>query len=169
MFQYSSGNIFLNLLTRSRLRAVASLSGGKDYPDIRGLVKFYASPHRESAMYGGAIVEAEIFNLPAPESGGDSGFFGFHIHENGDCSDNFSHAGSHFNPSGRPHPYHAGDLPPLLSSHGYAWTAFYDDRIQIEDISGRSVIIHRNADDFTSQPSGNAGEMIACGVIRGGH
>ena len=64
------------------------------------------------------------------------------------------------------HPHHAGDLPPLMSVDGYAWSAFYDDVLELYNIVGRAVIIHRNPDDFTTQPSGNAGEMMACGVIR---
>lgn len=58
-----------------------------------------------------------------------------------------------------------GDLPPLLSNRGYAWTAFYDTRFGISDIVGRSLIIHENRDDFTTQPAGDSGKKIACGVI----
>ena len=69
-------------------------------------------------------------------------------------------------PKDQMHPHHAGDLPPLMSVDGYAWSAFYDDVLELYNIVGRAVIIHRNPDDFTTQPSGNAGEMMACGVIR---
>ena len=72
----------------------------------------------------------------------------------------------HFNPGGMSHPFHAGDLPPLLSNQGYAWTAFFDRRFTIEEIIGKSVVIHAHADDFTTQPSGNSGNPIACGEIR---
>ena len=64
------------------------------------------------------------------------------------------------------HPSHAGDLVPLLGNQGYAYLVFYDKRFTIDDIIGRSVIIHRNPDDFATQPSGNSCEKIACGVIR---
>ena len=54
----------------------------------------------------------------------------------------------------------------MRSSDGYAWLAFYDDDMKLYDIVGRSVVIHRDRDDFMSQPAGNAGEKIACGVIQ---
>ena len=60
---------------------------------------------------------------------------------------------------------YTGGLPPLLSNHGYAWMAFYDARFTISDILGRSLIIHENRDDFTTQPAGDSGTKIACGVI----
>lgn len=72
----------------------------------------------------------------------------------------------HFNPGGMPHPFHAGDFPPLLSNQGYAWTAFFDRRFTLEEIIGKTVVIHAHADNFTSQPSGNSGNAIACGEIR---
>ena len=54
---------------------------------------------------------------------------------------------------------------PLLGNEGYGWMAFYDKRFTIEEIMGRSVILHLQADDFTSQPAGNSGTRIGCGVI----
>ena len=77
----------------------------------------------------------------------------------------FPNTGNHYNPGNVPHPEHAGDLLPLLSNNGYAWMSFYTGRIDIEDIIGRSVVIHSMRDDFTTQPSGNSGDKIACGVI----
>ena len=65
-----------------------------------------------------------------------------------------------------PHPYHTGDLPPLFSEDGQAWMAVYISKFTPEQIVGRTIIIHGNVDDFTTQPSGNSGPMIACGVIR---
>lgn len=64
------------------------------------------------------------------------------------------------------HPYHAGDLPPLFSANGNAVLEVLTDRFNIHQIIGKTIIIHRNPDDFTTQPSGNAGEKIACGVIK---
>ena len=93
-------------------------------------------------------------------------FFGFHIHENGDCSDNFANTGSHYNPQNQIHPNHAGDLPSLLSNRGYAWTVFFDSYLTIPEIIGKSVVVHKLADDFSTQPSGNSGTKIACGVIQ---
>ena len=88
-----------------------------------------------------------------------------HIHEYGDCSDDFANTGMHYNPTGADHPFHIGDLVPLLNSNGYAFTAFYDSFLRIEDVVGKTIIIHDNRDDFTSQPSGDSGEKIGCGVI----
>lgn len=151
---------FIHLLESNSPRAMAWVRGGQDFPRISGLVKFYDTP------YGGVLVEAEVFGLPNINTRYSSDFYAMHIHENGDCSRNFAQTGSHYNPSGMLHPQHAGDMPPLLGNQGYAWTAFYDKRFTINEILGRSVIIHRNPDDFTSQPAGNSGEKIACGVIR---
>ena len=112
------------------------------------------------------MIEAEIFGLPDTDRSDVPAFYAFHIHETGDCSDDFAKTGTHYNPKNMLHPMHAGDMPPLLSGEGYAWLAFYDQGLELYDIVGRSVLIHRNADDFATQPSGNAGEKIACGVIR---
>ena len=77
----------------------------------------------------------------------------------------FPNTGNHYNPGNVPHPEHAGDLLPLLSNNGYAWMMFYTGRVNVEDIIGRSVVIHGMRDDFTTQPSGNSGDKIGCGVI----
>ncbi|MCC8027237.1 MAG: superoxide dismutase family protein [Clostridium sp.] len=157
--QSTPGDIFADLLRYNTPSALAWVRGGEAAPALSGLVKFYETP------YQGVLVEAEIFNLPNKSAPGSSDFYAFHIHQNGDCSGNFAHTGDHYNPSGQPHPFHAGDFPPLLGNEGYAWTAFYDKRFSIKDIAGRSVIIHSHTDDFTSQPSGDSGSKIACGVI----
>ena len=92
-----------------------------------------------------------------------------HIHEFGDCTPPFDKTGGHYNREDRVpnlHPEHSGDLIPLFGNQGYAWTAFYDKRIVVPEITGKSVVVHRMRDDFTSQPAGDSGEKIACGVIR---
>ena len=64
------------------------------------------------------------------------------------------------------HPLHSGDMPVLFSdSNGYAFLAFYTDRFTPDQVVNRTVIIHQNPDDFRSQPAGNAGKRLACGVI----
>ena len=73
---------------------------------------------------------------------------------------------THYNPNQCAHPYHAGDLPPLFGSNGYAFEAFLTDRFTVSEVIGRTVIIHSKPDDFSTQPSGNSGEKIACGEIR---
>lgn len=153
------GDVFAGLLHSNTPSALAWVRGGDAAPALSGLVKFYQTPYR------GVLVEAEVFNLPNKSTPGSSDFYGFHIHQNGDCSDNFARTGDHFNPANQLHPYHAGDLPPLLGNEGYAWTSFYDKRFSIKDIVGRSVVIHSHADDFMTQPSGDSGGKIACGVI----
>ena len=114
---------------------------------------------------GGVLIQVEVFYLPDQDLPNHSGFFGMHMHQNGECQIPFDQTGDHFNPQNLMHPEHAGDFPPLLSGHGYAWMAFYDTRLSIEDIMGRSIVIHGHKDDFSSQPSGMSGEKIGCGVI----
>jgi len=136
--------------------AVALVKGGTLAPDIHGTVEFFQTA-------GGVIVKAEIFGLPHSESG----FYGFHIHQGTDCEGvGFQNTGSHYNPTGMQHPHHAGDLPPLLAANGGSYLAVKTDRFTVGEITGHTVVIHSKADDFTSQPAGNAGEKIACGVIQ---
>lgn len=102
---------------------------------------------------------------------------GFHIHEAGDCSsgDGISAKG-HFNPLGKPHGMpgpqsHAGDLPMLKAAkNGRAKLDFEIEGITVASgptsIVGRGLIIHADPDDFKTQPTGNAGARLACGVIR---
>lgn len=155
---------FMDILNESSPAAVAFMNGGDDNPHLTGTVKFYHT------KYYGILIEAEIFGLPdsmdTSNTKHSSNFYAFHIHEVGNCTKPFDQAGSHFNPTGQLHPFHAGDMPPLLSSFGYAWAIFYNERFNIDDVLGRSVIIHARPDDFASQPSGNSGAMIACGVIQ---
>lgn len=104
------------------------------------------------------------------------GKHGFHIHEKGDCSapDAMS-AGGHFNPYSTPHgglnsdQRHVGDFGNLVADEkGNARADFVDVRITFEglgSILGKAVIVHAQPDDLVSQPSGNAGARVACGVI----
>lgn len=133
--------------------AIAQVRGS----GITGTVKFYQMP-------GGILVKAEIFGLPKENP---DGFFAFHIHQGADCGGvGFSNSGGHFNPANQPHPRHAGDLPPLLSNNGRAFLAVMTDRFSLADIRGRTVVIHSGPDDFHTQPAGNPGTKIACGIIR---
>ncbi|MDO4331709.1 MAG: superoxide dismutase family protein [Eubacteriales bacterium] len=160
MYQFTPRLTFNQILDSNKPTAMAWVTGNSQEPQLSGLVKFFETP------YGGVLIESEIFGLPNVSEEGSSRFYAMHIHEHGDCSENFTKTGNHYNPTGRPHPDHAGDLIPLLSNQGYAWSAFYDKRFTISDILGRSVIIHAMPDDFMTQPSGNSGAKIACGVIR---
>jgi Cu-Zn family superoxide dismutase len=102
---------------------------------------------------------------------------GLHIHEKGDCSsgDGMS-AGGHFNPHGKPHGHpksserHAGDLPSLSANkQGRAKVQVEVDGLTVApgpaSVVGRAVIVHADPDDYKTQPTGNAGARLACGVI----
>ena len=132
--------------------------------NVTGRVTFTDTPD-------GVRVFAEI-------SGLNEGMHGFHIHETGDCSaPDASSAGGHFNPGGHPHgapdapdaERHAGDLGNLeVDVDGTARYERIDTQISMSGpaaIVGKAVIVHAGQDDFTSQPSGDAGNRLACGVI----
>ena len=158
-YDITPGTAFKQLLLHNHPGAIAWVSGSEQYPGLSGAVRFYHT------TYGGVLVEAEIFGLPNSNLPGSSSFYAMHIHDSGDCRDHFSHSGLHYNPQNSLHTDHAGDMPPLLGNQGYAFSVFYDKRYTIQEIIGRSVIIHEKPDDFTSQPAGNAGDKIACGTI----
>jgi len=112
------------------------------------------------------LIVAKISGLPADS---ETGFFGFHIHKGNTCTGaDFSGTDSHYNPTEQAHPEHAGDLPPLLRCNGSAYLSVRTDRFSVKEIIGRTVVIHSEPDDFHTQPAGNAGRKIACGVIRRG-
>lgn len=118
------------------------------------------------------LVNAEIRGLkPNAEHG-------FHIHEKGDCSsgDGMS-AGGHFNPTAKGHgahgssAHHAGDLPSLMAdANGVAKLTFETNAISVgnapTDILGLGLIVHRDPDDYKTQPTGNSGPRLACAVIQ---
>ncbi len=142
--------------------AVALLKGSENYPCLKGEVKFYQTDM-------GVLVYTRVNGLPKSYGKCKRDIFAFHIHEGKCCSGNsedpFAHAKTHYNPENCEHPFHAGDLPPLWGNRGYAYSVFLTNRFTVCDIIGRTAIIHDGIDDFTTQPSGNAGEKIACGVI----
>ena len=146
----------------------ADIIGGPLAPHIRGFVTFMGVP-------GGTWVYANIWGLPPyqPAKKGDSpiGPHGFHIHENGDCTigdpeNPFQAAGGHWNPDNQPHGNHAGDFPVLFSNRGQAIMYFFTNRFNPIHVIGKSIIIHQNPDDYRSQPAGNAGKRLACGIIK---
>lgn len=117
----------------------------------------------------GTSIEAHLTGL-AP------GKHGFHIHETGDCSGDGTAAGDHFNPGSMPHggpdgtSLHAGDMGNLVAdAQGNAQLTMLSKHVTLDNgpmgIVGRAVIVHENEDDLTSQPAGNAGSRVACGVI----
>lgn len=150
-------------MLRTRPQAVADIHGSAEYPAVSGTVRFYQSPD-------GILVYAEIRGLPEAQTVCKDRVFGFHIHEgtacSGNASDPFADALTHYNPLSCEHPYHAGDLPPLFGNNGLALSICLTNRFSIHEIIGKAVIIHDHPDDFTTQPSGNSGTKIACGIIR---
>lgn len=142
--------------------AVATLSPTQGNA-ASGIVMFHA-------MGEGAMVHAHVTGLP-PNS-----VHGFHLHEKGDCaSPDGSSAGGHFNPAGAPHgpqegPHHAGDMPALKAdANGVADAKFMLHGVSIgsgtADLTRHAVIVHAAADDYATQPTGNSGARIACGVV----
>ena len=153
----------MNMMIPQEPAAYAKISGSSKYPGIQGTLTIYDT-------YGGSILMIEIADIAGAGGEKENGFLGLHIHEGSSCSgsqtDPFADAGGHDNPQGRPHPQHAGDLPPLLVNEGAAWMMVYTGRFYPEDVVGKTVIVHGMPDDFHSQPSGDSGEKIACGEIK---
>ncbi len=108
-------------------------------------------------------------------TGAQPGVHGFHIHDKGSCADNGNAAGGHFNPTNMPHAapdaqsHHAGDFGNVTADEkGEIHARFTTRSITVHEgatsVVGHAVILHANPDDLTTQPSGNAGPRIACGV-----
>lgn len=130
--------------------AKAHIKGGKNYPNIDGTVTF-----KETKK--GVLVTAKINGLPQSKTNCTGRFFGLHIHDGTSCTgnatDEFANAKSHLNPNGCSHPFHRGDLPPLIENNGQAYMSILINRFKIKDIMGKVVIIHDMPDNFTTQPS----------------
>lgn len=150
------------ILNCSKCAAFARISGDSGHENLGGCVLFYDAG-------GMVLVVADIYGLPNAQDNCRKGIHAIHIHSGGACSGNadnaFADAAGHFTMNDCGHPYHSGDMPPLFSNCGNAWSAFVTSRFTIRDIIGKTVIIHDKPDDFTSQPAGNAGSRIGCGVI----
>jgi len=127
--------------------------------------------HFTDAGEGNVDVQVDLTGVPP-------GTHGFHIHEKGDCGNNAANAGGHFNPTGMIHgdpqaaSHHAGDFGNVTAdANGEVHTHFTTHSISLKSgdatyAVGHAVVLHANADDLTSQPAGNAGARIACGVIQ---
>jgi superoxide dismutase, Cu-Zn family len=122
----------------------------------------------------GVLVRAELANLPP-------GPRGFHIHEVGQCdpANGFESAGGHYNPRGKQHGYmveggpHAGDMPnQTVGQDGKLLAQVFNPNVGFSgeatlfDQDGSALLVHATADDYRSQPSGAAGDRLACGVIQ---
>lgn len=130
--------------------AKAYIKGSKQYPKINGIVTF-------KEMKNSVLVTAKINGLPQTNNSCTGRFFGFHIHDGTSCTgnsaDEFANAKSHLNPTNCPHPFHVGDLPPLIENNGYAYMSVLINKFNLKDIIGKVIIIHDSPDDFTTQPS----------------
>jgi Cu-Zn family superoxide dismutase len=143
--------------------ATATMAGTAKYKTVKGTVEFKQTDD-------GVEVTANIEGLK-------KGDHGFHIHEKGDCSaPDATSAGGHFNPSKHKHgapdaaEHHEGDLGNLTAgADGKATKTFTMKGITLDEgetsIVGKGFIIHEKADDMKTQPTGNAGARVACGVI----
>lgn len=151
-------NQYLNFISNHLPIAKANILGNRNNSNVRGKVDFFQTNL-------GVLVVSEIENLPENQTGN---FFAMHIHDADDCQQdengNFLDS-THFNPQNYSHPFHAGDLPVILSNDGLAFSVVLTKRFNVSDIIGKTIFIHENADDFRTDPSGNSGVKIACGVI----
>lgn len=150
-------------IEQERPALVAQIRGSAAYPDVKGTAKLYWLPEGMYAVF-------ELERLP-PDS-----VLGFHIHDGLACcavtgADTFAAAGKHFSvcsedmQCGR-HPYHAGDLPSLFADEGgKASSQVFTRRTNVSEVSGKPIVVHRMTDDFMTQPAGNSGIRIACGLL----
>lgn len=125
-----------------------------------------------SATASGVLLTGDLSQLPP-------GPHGFHIHEIGTCEPPFSSAGGHWNPGGKKHGFHeaagphAGDLPNLyVSADGKATVDSFVSGLSLTgtansvlDANGAALVIHAKADDYKTDPAGDSGDRIVCGVI----
>ena len=140
------------------------------------------------ASASGSLVSGSVTLMPMADgvhlTGTVGGFaansqHGIHVHEKGDCSAaDASSAGGHFNPAGAPHgrasreaPHHAGDMDNIVADgQGVARVNIHLHGVSLggggaNDIAGKALVVHAAPDDYASQPSGNSGARVACGVI----
>lgn len=150
--ELNEGKYLLKKILNSKIDAIANIRGGGEYISICGQVSFYD-------FDDGTVLVCVLHNLPQT----DTDIFGFHIHEEGSCEGNFASAGPHY--GGDVHPKHKGDLPVIFSNGGDAFMVVYTNRFTVSEVIGKSIILHSQPDDYTTQPAGNSGSRIACGII----
>jgi superoxide dismutase, Cu-Zn family len=146
-------------------------------PTVKKAVCMIHALDKSGVVGTATFVQREGYvEVTAEVSGLTPGLHGFHVHEFGDCSmKDGSSAGGHFNPTNMPHggpdspKHHEGDLGNLQADKaGMAKFLAKDKSLQLNgpySIVGRSLIIHEKVDDLKTQPSGDSGKRIACGVI----
>ncbi len=162
---------FISFVSLALLMPVAALAqdATADFVDSNGEAAGSASL---TTAPGGVLISVEVTGLP-PES-----WVAFHIHETGSCDHTTGHdsAGGHFNPTGSEHGYlsetgpHAGDMPNIwVDQSGIARAQVFNPYVVLTEgenlARGRALMIHAGADDYITQPTGDAGSRLACAVI----
>lgn len=190
----SSTDPFLNhhLTMCHRLRALAAvvvlsplgcgLLGGKSEPSARTGNASATLRDRSGATVGTATLTNTVSGVlvSASFTGLGPGTHGIHVHQTGLCTPDFAAAGAHFNPDNRQHGFrnaqgpHAGDLPNLhVGASGSLTVDLLLPNVTLNgsrallDGDGATIVVHANADDYSTEPSGNSGDRVACGVIAG--
>ncbi len=148
--------------TRSGPKAVANLAATSG-STAKGTVQF------QELADGSVQVKVDLTGVP-------EGIHGFHVHDKGSCADNGMAAGGHFNPMSVNHgspdamPHHAGDFGNVTANAGgEVHVQFVTRSVTVSagqaSAVGHAVILHANPDDLATQPTGNAGARIACGLV----
>lgn len=136
---------------------VANIKGDISSSNLNGTA--YFRPFKD-----GTLVEVEINNLPGNKS---YELFPIHIHDGIDCEisnlGTFGNVKEHYNPDGKEHPYHVGDMPVLFSNSGYAYMRFYTTRFKPYDIENKLVIVH---EAIKNENEKVFGRKIGCGKIK---
>lgn len=169
--------IALILLVASALTTWAQTPAEKSSTPLKAVALLHPTAGNQVS---GTVTFTEVADgvqVRAEISGLTPGNHGFHIHEFGDCSAaDASSAGAHFNPTNKPHAgpdaaeRHEGDMGNVQAdASGKARLEYVDHQISLTNAQrsaiGRSVVVHAKADDLKSQPAGNSGARVACGVI----
>ncbi len=150
--------------------ATATLQGAPDDTDFNGTITFTPDGN------GGVKVVADLQGVDT------DGPHGFHVHQTGECTHgegdkHFTSAGGHFNPANTDHacpptePRHAGDLGNIEVTSGSAHLETTTSLLSLSganSVVGKAIILHAKADDCKTQPTGDAGDRLACGVVNMG-